>query len=123
METHNGRSTVFSLMQWLKMPMAAGIGLRQRMAKPLSSRHGLRKNQAALHAGRGSSDYRPFRDAGRFQVARELARRMSGRVLSKNDVRHALFVPGEIEYSTRQDDFCLQLMLQTAAYLLAWNPG
>src|ERR1051326_75110 len=33
------------------------------------------------------------------------------------------FVPGEIEYSTRQDDFCLQLMLQTAAYLLAWNPG
>ena len=60
---------------------------------------------------------------GKSRVARELGRRTSGRVLSKDEVRHALFVPSEIEYSTRQDDFCLQLMLQTAAYLLARNPG
>lgn len=56
---------------------------------------------------------------GKTTLARELARRTSGRVLSKDEFRHALFLPGEIEYSARQDDFCLQLMLQTAAYLLS----
>src|SRR5690349_17021929 len=60
---------------------------------------------------------------GKSTLARELARRTSGRVLSKDEVRHALFLPGEIEYSTRQDDFCLQLMLETAAYLLARKPA
>lgn len=56
---------------------------------------------------------------GKTTLARELARRTSGRVLSKDEVRHALFVPEEIEYSTRQDDFCQELMLQTAKYLVA----
>ncbi|HLZ43536.1 MAG TPA: ATP-binding protein [Candidatus Sulfotelmatobacter sp.] len=60
---------------------------------------------------------------GKSTLARELARRTSGRVLSKDEVRHAVFLPGEIEYSTRQDDFCLHLMLKTADYLLARNPG
>src|ERR1051326_2149735 len=60
---------------------------------------------------------------GKSTLARELARRTSGRVLSKDDVRHALFLPGEIEYSTRQDDFSLQVMLETAAYLLVRDPG
>ena len=55
---------------------------------------------------------------GKTTLARELALRISGRVLSKDAVRHALFAPEEIEYSTRQDDFCLQVMLETAAYLL-----
>ena len=44
---------------------------------------------------------------GKSTLARELGRRTSGRVLSKDEVRHALFLPGEIEYSTGQDDFCL----------------
>ena len=35
---------------------------------------------------------------------------------------HAIFLPDEIEYSLRQDDFCLQLMLQTAEYLLSRDP-
>lgn len=56
---------------------------------------------------------------GKTTLARELAERTSGRVLSKDEFRHALFALGEIEYSTRQDDFCQELMLQTAAYLLA----
>jgi adenylylsulfate kinase len=43
-------------------------------------------------------------------------------VISKDEVRHALFAPDEIEYSTRQDDFCLQLMLETAQYLLGGSP-
>jgi adenylylsulfate kinase len=56
---------------------------------------------------------------GKSTLARELARRTAGRVLSKDEFRHALFAPKEIEYSTRQDDFCQELMLQTASYLLA----
>jgi len=60
---------------------------------------------------------------GKSTLARELARRTSGRVLSKDDFRHALFAPEEIEYSTRQDGFCLELMLQTAGYLLTRDPA
>jgi predicted kinase len=55
---------------------------------------------------------------GKTTLARELAARTSGRVLSKDEIRHALFTPDEIEYSSRQDDFCLRVMLQTAGYLL-----
>jgi predicted kinase len=59
---------------------------------------------------------------GKTTLARELATRTSrqspGRVLSKDEIRHALFSADEIEYSSRQDDFCLQLMLATAGYLL-----
>src|SRR5580658_6992409 len=56
---------------------------------------------------------------GKSTVARELAVRTAGRVLSKDEIRHAIFQPEEIEYSTRQDDFCLQVMLELAGYLLA----
>jgi adenylylsulfate kinase len=55
---------------------------------------------------------------GKSTLARELAARTAGRVLSKDEIRHAIFQPEEIEYSTRQDDFCLQAMLETAGYLL-----
>jgi len=55
---------------------------------------------------------------GKTALARELARRTSGRILSKDEFRHAVFLPGEIEYSTRQDDMVLQLVLETARYLL-----
>lgn len=60
---------------------------------------------------------------GKTTLARELARRTSGRVLSKDEFRHAIFLPAEIEYSSRQDDFCQQLMLQTAEYLLSRDPA
>lgn len=56
---------------------------------------------------------------GKTTLARELAARTSGRVLSKDEFRHALFLPEEIEYSSRQDDFCQQIMLEGAGYLLA----
>jgi adenylylsulfate kinase len=55
---------------------------------------------------------------GKTTLARELARRTSGRVISKDDVRHSLFTADEIEYSARQDDFCQQVMLETASELL-----
>lgn len=59
--------------------------------------------------------------SGKTTLARELAARTSGRVLSKDEVRHALFSAEEIEYSSRQDDFCLQVMLETAGFLLQQN--
>lgn len=59
---------------------------------------------------------------GKTTLARELAVRTSGRVLSKDEMRHTIFSLEEIEYSSRQDDFCLQVMLETAAYLLERNP-
>jgi adenylylsulfate kinase len=55
---------------------------------------------------------------GKTTLARELAARTGGRVLNKDEIRRALFAPGEIEYSSRQDDFCLQVMLETAGFLL-----
>lgn len=60
---------------------------------------------------------------GKSTLARELTARTLGRVLSKDEIRHAIFLPDEIEYSTRQDDYCLQVMLETAGYLLARNPA
>jgi predicted kinase len=59
---------------------------------------------------------------GKSTLARELAVRTSGRVLSKDEIRHAIFLPEEIEYSSAQDDFCLQVMLETAGYLLLRSP-
>jgi predicted kinase len=56
---------------------------------------------------------------GKTTLARALAARTGGRILSKDEFRHAIFSPDEIEYSSRQDDFCLQIMLETAAYLLS----
>lgn len=55
---------------------------------------------------------------GKTTLARELARHTNGRVLSKDESRHSLFTGEEIEYSSRQDDFVLEIMLQTAGYFL-----
>jgi predicted kinase len=59
---------------------------------------------------------------GKTTLARELAVRTSGRVLnrvlSKDEIRHALFSADEIEYSSQQDDFCLHVMVETAGQLL-----
>lgn len=56
--------------------------------------------------------------SGKTTLARALAERTSGRVLNKDEIRHSLFSADEIEYSSRQDDFCLRIMLETAGYLL-----
>ena len=60
---------------------------------------------------------------GKTTLARALTERLNGRVLSKDEFRHAIFLAEEIEYSSRQDDFCLQLMLETAGYLLSQDPS
>jgi predicted kinase len=56
--------------------------------------------------------------SGKTTLARALAERTSGRVLNKDEIRHSLFSADEIEYSSRQDDFCLRIMLETGGYLL-----
>jgi predicted kinase len=59
---------------------------------------------------------------GKSTLCRELANRLSGTVLDKDEIRSTLFSPRDIEYSTEQDDFCISIMLQTAAYILKKNP-
>jgi predicted kinase len=60
---------------------------------------------------------------GKTTLARELAARTSGRIVSKDEIRHAIFAAAEVEYSMRQDDFCLSLMLQVAEYVLSRDPA
>lgn len=60
---------------------------------------------------------------GKSALARDLAVRTSGRVVGKDEIRHVLFAQDEIEYSSRQDDFCQRIMLETAAYFLQRNPA
>lgn len=60
---------------------------------------------------------------GKSTVARALAERLAGVVLDKDVIRAALFAPGFVEYSAVQDDFCMEVMLQTAGYLLNKHSG
>ena len=55
---------------------------------------------------------------GKSTLARGLASRVDGVVLSKDEIRHAIFSPAEVEYSTAQDDFIMEIMLEAAAWIL-----
>jgi len=59
---------------------------------------------------------------GKSTLARELAIRTGGCVLSKDEIRAAIFCEQDIEFSTAQDDFVMELMLQSARLLLQRNP-
>jgi adenylylsulfate kinase len=59
---------------------------------------------------------------GKSTLAHALAEMTGGSVLSKDQIRAALFSPEDIEYSTAQDDFCMEVMLQAARFLLQKNP-
>jgi predicted kinase len=60
---------------------------------------------------------------GKSSLARQLARDLSGVILNKDEIRAALFPPSWIEYSTKQDDFCMSILFQVASYLLSENPN
>jgi predicted kinase len=60
---------------------------------------------------------------GKSTLARELASRLAGSVISKDDIRHALFSPQDIEYSTAQDDFVMRVMLEAASWILKKDPS
>src|SRR6185312_15890625 len=59
---------------------------------------------------------------GKSTISRALAERYGGFVIDKDVIRPALFGPSQIEYSVEQDDFCQQVMLETAEYLLTRRP-
>jgi predicted kinase len=59
---------------------------------------------------------------GKSTLARALADHTHGAILSKDEIRAALFSPNDIEYSVKQDDFVMEVMLDTARYLLQSNP-
>jgi predicted kinase len=60
---------------------------------------------------------------GKTTLARELALRTQGALLSKDEIRAALFAAEDIEYSVKQDDFVMEIMLDTARYLLPKSPA
>ena len=59
---------------------------------------------------------------GKSSIARALAARLNGVLLDKDEIRAALFSPEDIEYSTQQNDFCVNIMYQVTEYLLTKNP-
>src|SRR6266700_1890873 len=59
---------------------------------------------------------------GKSTLAQNLADACSGIVLNKDVIRAALFPSALIEYSTRQDDFCMSILFQVAAYMLRNDP-
>jgi adenylylsulfate kinase len=60
---------------------------------------------------------------GKSAIAHHLASELPGIVLDKDAIRAALFLPSEIEYSTRQDDFCMHVMMQVAKHILCKDPA
>ncbi len=57
--------------------------------------------------------------SGKSTLGRQLAKLLPGAILNKDQVRAVLFSPEDIEYSLSQDDFCIEIMLQTACVLMA----
>jgi len=62
---------------------------------------------------------------GKSSLAAELARRLGNHalLLDKDRIRHALFGPDHTLYTREQDDFCVVMMLRTAAWQLRHTPG
>jgi adenylylsulfate kinase len=56
--------------------------------------------------------------SGKSTLAHRLGELLPAVVLDKDIIRAALFPAREIDYSTRQDDFCVAIMLETATYLM-----
>jgi predicted kinase len=59
---------------------------------------------------------------GKSTIARSLAARLNAVLLDKDEIRAALFLPEDIEYTTQQNDFCLDIMFQVGEYLLKKDP-
>jgi predicted kinase len=60
---------------------------------------------------------------GKTTLARALAERIDGVILNKDEIRAALFSAKDIEYSVRQDDFVMEVMLDAARFLLEKAPA
>jgi len=60
---------------------------------------------------------------GKSTLARQLAERTQGAILNKDEIRSALLSPEDIEYTAEQDDFVMEIMLETARFLLRKTPA
>lgn len=60
--------------------------------------------------------------SGKSTIAAELSAKLDTVLLSKDQVRATLFPSKLIEYSSRQDDFCIEIILQVAKYILERDP-
>jgi len=60
---------------------------------------------------------------GKTTLARELAHRTNGALLSKDEIRAALFSPEDIAYSVKQDDLVMEIMLEAARFRLQNAPA
>jgi len=60
---------------------------------------------------------------GKSTLGRLLADACNAIVLDKDAIRAALFPIDLIEYSTRQDDFCMSIMFQVASYIIRNDPS
>jgi predicted kinase len=60
---------------------------------------------------------------GKTTLALGLARQTQGAIVGKDEIRAAVFAPEDIAYCVEQDDFVMELMLQTAAYILQKTPA
>jgi predicted kinase len=60
--------------------------------------------------------------SGKTTLAKMLAPRINAVILNKDEVRASLFVPEEVEYSSRQNDFCMEVIYQLAKYHFAVRP-
>ncbi len=61
--------------------------------------------------------------SGKSTLAARLAGALKGQVLDKDRVRTCLFRPEDVEYSREQDDFCMDVLYRTAAFLLRRDAG
>lgn len=59
---------------------------------------------------------------GKSTLAQQIAPRLNASILSKDTIRHALFSPDLVEYSTEQDNFVIDLLLLTAEYIWQHHP-
>ncbi len=59
---------------------------------------------------------------GKTTLARRLAEQLEAVLLNKDELRAALFAPADIEYSDRQNDFCMDVIYQLARYHLTHHP-
>ncbi|HQR05362.1 MAG TPA: AAA family ATPase [Gemmatales bacterium] len=53
---------------------------------------------------------------GKTTLAKQLAKQMGAVLLNKDEVRASLFAPDDIDYSSKQNDFCMAILYQLAAY-------
>lgn len=60
--------------------------------------------------------------SGKSTLASALAAKLDATLLNKDVVRAALFKPEHVEYSSRQNDFCMDIIYQLAGYHFLYYP-